>query len=96
MARNGQTLSRMEKATTFVKTTYKPNVVLGAALAQKVGVDATIACLHEMPLLLGTMSMALHGMNGVLIKIRERPITSSFGVIFVQYAKTNKSVLSSE
>ena len=81
----------MVKATAWVKNAYKPLSVLGTTLSQRVGVDAVIACLREMPMLMATMSMALHAMNGALIKIREKPITSSFGTIFAQYAKTNKN-----
>ena len=74
----------------------RPVIVLGPDIAQHVGRDAFIVWLHELPMTMGSMSMALLAMTGVLVSVREKPITSSFGAIFVQYAKTNKSGLNSE
>ncbi|CAK0887356.1 unnamed protein product, partial [Prorocentrum cordatum] len=69
--------------------------MLGPALGQRVAHDAAVEPLHELPTAMATMMLAFHAQNGMMIGIRNRPLTSSFAAIFFHFAKTNKSGVNS-
>jgi hypothetical protein len=85
----------MKNATQAVKDNWDPKVMLGPENAQSIGYAATVANLHELPATIVHMVAALHAMDGLLLKIRQKPIPTSLGFVFYHYAKTNKSGLQS-
>ena len=60
---------RMEHATRFVSQAWNPDRMLGVAIKQVNGLDAAIACLHELPMAIGNIFLSLHGMDGPLVKV---------------------------
>ncbi len=88
-------LASMEKASHFMKEHWNNTTMLPLQVGQKLSYDAVVGCVHEIPTAMAHMILALHAMNGILIKIRQKPITTSFGAIFFHFAKTNKSGMSS-
>jgi hypothetical protein len=90
----GAILSKMEAAARYVAEQWNGPEMLGPALAQANGYDAVVSCLHPLPMTMANMILSLHAMNGPLVRIRQQPMTTSFGAVFFHFAKTNKSGMS--
>lgn len=89
----GPILRKVEQAAGFVQRKWKRDLMLGGNTAQTSGYVAVVKALHELPTYLAHLTLALHAMNAPLIKVRQGPLTSSFGIVFFHFAKTNKSAM---
>ena len=89
-------LTRMKFAAEHVGTHWNGIVMLGADVGPAHGYEAAKACLHELPMFHSRMILGLHAMNGPLVKIRQKAMTTSFGAFFFHFAKTNKSAMSAD
>jgi hypothetical protein len=85
----------MRAANDFIAKEWCPHSLLGADNAQSLGYAAVVANLHELPCTVAYMMAGLHAMDGVLLKIRQKAIPASVGMVFYHYAKTNKSGMQS-